>query len=200
MLLSSHSDIKTLKQAIALGCSDFVTKPFSDELLIEKVHKLINREFKNIGLPKELTTNKEPKEAMNQKFSWRDDYKIGIEEIDREHKAIIDNYEKLYQYMTSGKGHEYYSEIVDFLKLYVNEHFAHEEVFQASIHYDQLEEHKEYHRLFKEKIKGIIKNYKGDEVTDMDLVKFNLFLKDWLLHHILIEDAKIGQFLEKQKK
>ncbi len=131
-------------------------------------------------------------------FSWQKDYEIGVDEIDLEHKSIIDNYEKLYHYMITGKGHDYYDEMVQFLEKYVNEHFVHEELFQKSINYDQMAEHAEHHRLFKEKVFGIIANQKEKEVTNMDLVRINLFLKDWLLHHILVEDAKIGIFLGKK--
>ncbi len=195
ILLSSQSDIKTLKKAIQAGCTEFVTKPFSDELLIEKIHKLTQREFKNKGLPHDFNSDQD----MNGgNFSWQKDYEIGIEEIDAEHKMIIDSYEKLYTYMKAGKGHSYYQEIVGFLEKYVNEHFAHEEAFQERINYDNKEEHKAYHIEFKEKIGQIIKDHNEKAATDMDLIRINLFLKDWLLQHILVEDAKIGLFIKNQ--
>ena len=196
MLLSSQADIKTLKKALQAGCSDFVTKPFSDDILIQKIHKLMKREYQDIGLPTSIKEDPDPQETS---FTWQSDYEIGIEEIDREHKAIIDSYEKLYQYMKSGRGHEYYNEMIDFLEKYVNDHFAHEEAFQASIGYDKRSEHARYHLAFKEQIGNMINTHKEREVTNLDLIKFNLFIKDWLLHHILLEDAKIGEFLKNKK-
>jgi len=194
ILLSSQSDIKTLKRAIKAGCTEFVTKPFSDELLIQKIHKLTRTKYKNLGIPTDIVTSQD---TNSTSFTWQKDYEIGIEEIDIEHKAIIDNYEKLYNYMKNGKGHEYYKEIVGFLEEYIEGHFTHEEAFQERIGYDQRLEHEKYHSEFKEKIEQIIATHSEREVTNLDLVKINLFLKDWLLHHILVEDAKIGEFFEK---
>ncbi len=45
-------------------------------------------------------------------------------------------------------------------------------------------EHARYHLAFKEQIGKMIATHKEREVTNLDLIKFNLFIKDWLLHHI----------------
>lgn len=197
MLLSSQSDIKTLKRAITAGCTEFVTKPFSDELLVQKIHKLTKRTYKDLGLPEEFS-NEPQQTAVN--FKWQKDYEIGIETIDSEHKSIIDNYEKLYSYMKTGKGHDYYSEIVNFMRTYIDEHFSHEEAFQEEIQYDKRAEHAMYHEDFKKSVERIIQDYDGKTVSNMNLVRINLFLKDWILHHILVEDAKIGEFYKRQTR
>lgn len=197
MLLSSQSDIKTLKRAVYAGCTEFVTKPYSDELLMQKVHKLVKKDFTSRGdLNQPIDTS--DKQEMN--LSWHSDYEIGVEDIDREHKDIIDNYAKLYNYMKSGEGHNYYSEIIDFMKTYVDSHFAHEEAFQNEIAYPLREEHATRHEDFKLKVVNIIKEHEGREVTNIDLIKINLFLKDWIIHHILVEDSKIGDYLKSINK
>ena len=197
ILLSSQSDIKTLKRAIQAGCTEFVTKPFSDDLLIQKVHKLTKKEYSNIGLPK-LTS--EGEEDITTSFRWNKEYEIGIDAIDREHKLIIDNYEKLYHYMKLGTGHNYYHELILFLEKYVNEHFKNEQEFQQLIGYNLYEEHVLYHREFEAKIKEIITKHQNQKVSNLDLIRINLFLKDWLLQHNLVEDAKIGEFLRNKGK
>ncbi len=73
----------------------------------------MKREYQDIGLP---TSIKEDPDPLETSFSWQSDFEIGIEEIDREHKTIIDSYEKLYLFMKSGRGHEYYNEMIEFLE------------------------------------------------------------------------------------
>jgi hemerythrin len=194
ILLSSQSDLRTLKKAIKAGCTDFVTKPFSNEVLIEKVHKLTKLEFTSTENSSSYFDERTEMPEANMK--WSEHYEIGIEEIDNEHKEIIINYEKLYELMKKGLGHEYYEELVAFLTSYVNNHFAHEEAFQESINYDKHSQHIAYHQLFKEKVEQIIASHDKKTVTNLDLIKINLFIKDWLIHHILVEDRKIGEFLE----
>lgn len=197
ILLSSQADIATLKKALSAGCSDFVTKPFSDDILIQKVHKLLNKEYIDLGMP---DMSEEDTSNSNIGFSWQQDYSIGIEEIDSEHMTIIDNYEKLYDHMKSGRGHEYYKELIVFLEKYVKEHFAHEEDFLRSINYDKIDEQLKFHREYEDAIELMIHdhNHEHTTVTNLDLIKLNLFLKDWFLQHILVEDAKVKAFLSNQ--
>lgn len=195
ILLSSQSDIRTLKRAINAGCTEFVTKPFSNEILMQKVQKSLKNPHNVIVAHTQLHST-EYESATT--LTWSSEYEIGIEEIDTEHKLIIDNYEKLYTHMKSGKGHEYYKEIVKFMEMYINEHFAHEEALQKRINYVSQSEHKGYHDEFKSKVQNIIDSHDEKQVTNMDLIKINLFLKDWILHHILVEDTKIGEFYKRQ--
>lgn len=196
ILLSSQADIRTLRKALIAGCSDFVTKPFSDELLIKKVHKFMNKAYKDLGIP---TMADEGQESSEIGFIWQRDYETGIESIDIEHKKIIDHYEKLYTHMKAGKGHEYYKELIVFLDSYIKEHFAHEEEYLERINYDGISEQLAFHREFEHEIEKIIRDHEHTPITNLDLIKMNLFLKDWFLEHILVEDVKIKAFLSKEQ-
>jgi len=197
MLLSSQSDIKTLKKAVYAGCTEFITKPYSDELLMQKVHKLIKKDFTSL---EDVNEPLNDKDTQQMKMSWNSDYEIGIAEIDNEHKDIIDNYEKLYNYMKSGEGHNYYDEIVGFMKNYVDTHFSHEEAFQEKIAYPLRADHAKRHDDFKRKVDEIISEHESKVASNMDLIRINLFLKDWIIHHILVEDSKIGDFINSMNK
>lgn len=198
IILSSQADFKLLKSAIVAGCNDFITKPFSAEKFLEKMYKNASNVpftvLENTYIDEEVDVMPE-----NVKFEWSEDFELGLSEIDEEHSKIVENFEKLYTYMKEGKGHEYYLELVEFLNNYVENHFSHEEEFQKSIGYDKIGEHKIIHDEFKLKVKEIIDSSKTHEINNMDLIKLNLFIKDWLINHILIEDKKIADFVEKNK-
>lgn len=129
-------------------------------------------------------------------LKWSEDYKIGVLEIDNEHKEIITRFEKLYSLMREGSGHEYYSEILIFLDDYINTHFSHEESLQLKINYPDYEHHRSIHKAFSDAVVKMTKTKSNVPVTNDDLIKLNLFVKNWLLNHILIEDKKIGEFLK----
>lgn len=65
--------------------------------------------------------------------------------------------------------------------------------------YDGYAEHKKHHDDFKEKVEALAKIKTSDDVSNSDLIKLNLFVKDWLLHHILFEDQKLSEFVHRLK-
>lgn len=199
IVLSSQADFRMLKKVIEVGANDFLTKPFSSEKFMEKIYKHAS----NVKFTILKTTYKDEDVDVvpdNVKFEWNKEFELGLSEIDEEHHRIVDNFEKLYTYMKEGKGHEYYLELVDFLNDYVDNHFLHEEEYQQRIAYDKIKEHKLIHEDFKEKVREIIAASKTHEINNMDLIKLNLFIKDWLINHILIEDRKLADFVESKKE
>lgn len=195
ILLSSQSDINTLKRAIQAGCTDFVTKPLTNEILMQKVHRLLKKSKIDLITPSDIHKDAYAK-CMSLK--WQKDYEIGIEEIDKDHKSIIESYEKLYSYMKTGLGHSYYDELVKLIEHYVNDHFALEEDLQKNTGFAARVKHKELHDEFKYKVRAIISTHKRSDTSNLDLIRLNLFLKDWILHHILVEDVKFGEFIKSQ--
>lgn len=193
ILLSGQSDIKTLKRAIQAGCNDFIIKPMNNDILMQKIHKALKRTSQT-ALQESILSKASRVEAKNiAKLTWSKSFQIGIEEIDQDHKAIIDNYQKLYDQMKLGQGHGYYREVVHFMSKYINEHFQREEAFHKRIDYDKRLEHKALHDDFKRQIDLFIEDVKDDAADNEDLIRLNLFLRNWIMHHILIEDLKVGE-------
>ena len=202
---SESADILNIKKAMALGCHDFILKPFEIKTIIDKVlkaapaGKAIDWKQNNISTEHLVNSTAIENDVFlvegDDTLKWTDDFKIGIKEIDDEHKKIIDQYSALYQMMKEGKGKEYYKEVLDFLYEYVNTHFAHEESFQQQIGYDKFKEHKIIHDKFKEQVFEMINSQNNQQVTNVELIRMNLFIKGWLINHILITDKKFTSFL-----
>lgn len=196
--LSENGNQSMLKKAVLAGCNDFVLKPFENSSLIFKVKKLLEIRQSNENSPNKYNPV-EVKEDSDIQFSWNQDFEIKIEEIDNEHKSIIKKYEVLYELMKEGKGHDYYQELLSFLNNYVHTHFDHEQEMHEASNYELKEEHKMIHEEFKASVLNIFEDNKDKLVTDKDLISINLFIKNWLIHHILIEDRKFGDFIVRNK-
>ncbi len=197
--ISGDSNLSTLKQAIAVGCREFVLKPFEAETLISKVYKLKydsqrpyqeNESFKTGELFLENAIS----------LKWSEDYSIGVELLDSEHKKIFEHFNKLYSMMREGHGHEYYHELIGFLMEYVNTHFEHEEQYQLKISFEGYEKHKESHDKFRLRINEIMESHKNQSISDKELISISLFIKDWLIHHILLGDMKIKDILKTEER
>ncbi|MDF2511394.1 MAG: methyl-accepting chemotaxis sensory transducer [Herbinix sp.] len=193
--LSQDSNLSTLKKAIGVGCREFVLKPFEAETLISKVYKLYYDDQEpskegNTFLTEELFKEN----AISLK--WSEDYMVGVEQIDLEHQKIFEHFNKLYSLMREGHGHEYYGELIGFLADYVNTHFEHEEQYQLKTSFQEYQKHKAHHDKFSRRINEIMENHKDNRISDNDLISISLFIKDWLIHHILLEDMKIKDTLK----
>ncbi len=195
IVLSSKVNRKMIVDLAQIRDIEILSKPFDDVALLQKVLK-----YRNIKLNYAQDEHKSESVVAYQDhlIEWDDRFKIGHEIIDMEHKGLMDQFTRLYKLMRDGRGHEYYSDMLKFLDEYVQNHFEHEEHLLKEIGYDKLRGHQILHKNFTDKVKEIVHAHDGNPVDNLELIRINLFIKKWLVHHILVEDRKIGDFLEAQ--
>lgn len=124
---------------------------------------------------------------------FTDDYLIGIELIDNEHKElfrIVDQANKLVKSYDESSSYDKILDILNELKEYTKEHFADEEEYMEGIHYEGLEAQKRAHDAFIEKLESIDLS-EIDENPKESLQELLEFLLGWLVNHILYTDKKI---------
>lgn len=197
--LGNNADIGLLKRAVAAGCDEFILKPFSDEIFIEKLSRRLSHQAVFGESSQEQLSEAYSRIISEAGLVWSDEFNTGIEFVDHEHRLIFQNYAKLYAMMREGKGHDYYKDLLEFLKEYVSTHFAHEEQMLADINYPNVDAHHALHRLFESKLIALYDQHQSGEIKNSDLIHINLFVKDWLIHHILIEDQKYCAYAVKTK-
>lgn len=119
-------------------------------------------------------------------FSWRDEYDVGIESIDLQHKAIFRAIEALLKTLkgSSRDFHEALQSLVDT----ATGHYADEERMLAGLPYPGLEEHRRAHDRLKEYF---------IEVAGRDSIsaETDAFMKDRFIRHTLIMDRKYLPYL-----
>ena len=130
---------------------------------------------------------------------WSDDYLIGIDEIDKQHKAFFDAAHKLYECILDCKGENVVEEAVGFLKGYANTHFRTEEAFMEQHGFPRIEEHKKLHASFFEGLDLLVEDVKvfgpSQHLADRALE----IAQDWLIDHIAEEDAQYATHVKKRK-
>lgn len=193
--LSMTSKISVLKEAVSAGCTDFILKPFEDESLIFKVNKLLGLESDDKSSPYKIVHTKKPTEISEIMLVWSSDFEIGIKEIDDDHRRIIEKYEILYELAKEDNVHLYFKELTSFINDYVNDHFEFEEILYENALYDLKKENVDMHEMFRSSVINIIEERRSKEFKNADLIRISLFIKNWLIHHILIEDRKFWNFI-----
>lgn len=128
-------------------------------------------------------------------YEMKEEYKIGVEHIDEQHKKLFELADEAYMLLKDDFTLDKYDKIVHILeelKDYTIFHFKSEEEYMESINYKRLFSQKVEHAEFIKKIEAIDLNH-IDENQDDGLVKILNFLNDWLTEHILRNDKLIGQ-------
>lgn len=129
-------------------------------------------------------------------LTWKDDYSVGVSQIDDEHMKLIRMINKAYDSVTNMKEQEVLLELVEDMKAYAAVHFATEEELMNKHNYPDLKEHKIAHDDF------IIKAAMTDKLLssdrESDPIEVFKFLADWLKNHIMATDKKLAAFLIEQ--
>jgi len=129
-------------------------------------------------------------------IEWSDKYSVQIDEIDNQHKQLVDIINKLYRFFKAGNVKDKIHPILDELIDYTHYHFQTEERYFRVFNYSDAKRHVVEHQIFTKKVSDFLKDFEAKKLTvSYDVM---LFLKDWLLKHILISDKEyISCFKEK---
>lgn len=126
-------------------------------------------------------------------YEMKEEYKIGVEHIDEQHKKLFELADKAYMLLKDELALDKYDKIVGILeelKEYTIFHFRSEEEYMESIGYKRLFTQKIQHDNFVKELESI--DYSSiDAKQDESLVKILNFLNDWLVEHILKTDKLI---------
>ncbi len=132
------------------------------------------------------------------KFIWKNDYNIGIEEIDKQHQKIFDIGNQISKLVFSDVNPLPYKEIQQILvelKNYTVEHFATEEEFMKLHSYVNYQSHKTMHTNFTESILNF--EHKDIELTDRyKLIELLDAVFVWITNHILKVDSQLKNILD----
>lgn len=125
---------------------------------------------------------------------WKDDYLIGVEEIDNQHKKLFEIGEKAYDLLKNDMMIDKYDRIIEVLnelKEYAVFHFKSEEEYMLSINYKRFFSHKIEHDKFIKTVSDVDLN-KVDEDQNAYLLSILEFVVNWTGEHILQNDKLIA--------
>jgi hemerythrin len=130
---------------------------------------------------------------MAKMIDWTDEFSVDIQEIDEQHKKLVNLINALYAALASKNPSNKVEAILDELVDYTRTHFAVEECLLRLFEYDGYDEHKAIHDKIVERVQAFQAQFKGgDQKVGMELL---YFLKDWLMDHIHKVDKKYAPHL-----
>lgn len=128
---------------------------------------------------------------MNDKLIWKDEYSVGVKEIDEQHKMIFSIINNLIETINTTPSDESISAIIKQIQEYKACHFCTEEAYFEKFSFTGAPKHIEAHKCFSIEILRIQQQHKDSKIA----LAFALvdFMEDWLIKHLLSMDQEYKQ-------
>lgn len=128
------------------------------------------------------------------RIAWEGRFSVGVEEIDRQHKQLVEMLNRLIDLDGITVASEKISDTLTRMTEYADYHFTSEEKFMLAGGYPGYETHRLEHVAFMRKTAELaLGTMAYQKAIPHELVTF---LKDWLVNHILESDMQYKSFLE----
>lgn len=124
---------------------------------------------------------------------WDDVLSVGVDEIDEDHRKLINTFNILNHAIGEGESRDYLAAVLEELINCTAWHFSHEERLMLKYGYDEMEQHRSEHRELIESAKQL-----QDEILQAEggLTEQHLeYLERWLTEHIFTSDMRLGGHL-----
>ena len=133
------------------------------------------------------------KMAAKHYVEWKDEYSVGIDSIDQQHKKLLSLINQLQTAVDYKTGEEFEREALDELVDYTKTHFTYEEGLLEQNDYPDFVPHKAQHEAMIKEVEKVLAGYESDPDTAMRNAAD--YLKDWLINHINGTDKEYSSHL-----
>jgi len=122
-------------------------------------------------------------------IEWNDEFNLGVEEVDNDHRALVELINALHDAMSTGAGRADVVEGLFEIYTLVSEHFAREEAHMRDMRYMAYSEHKEDHEVLLDDLREIIEQVRAG--GDYPEARLSADLQYWFSEHFRTHDARL---------
>jgi len=126
-------------------------------------------------------------------LQWKDQYSVGIEAVDHEHRELIDLINRLYEELTTRRSKDAVEAFFGDIFRGISAHFALEERFMKEHRYERLSSHKADHERLLDEIRDIMEFARDSETLDQ--TELAARLDAWFSRHFETHDAVLHKAL-----
>lgn len=133
-------------------------------------------------------------------IAWTPALSVGIEEIDNQHRELLQQVSVFFRQLGRGRGPEEIPALFAFLESYVQTHFSLEEKYMTKFYadgrgYEEEKAHKAEHRAFVRDFRAFKEEILANGPSPLLAAEFQKWIVNWLVGHIGKTDRGLGQFL-----
>jgi hemerythrin-like metal-binding protein len=125
-------------------------------------------------------------------LEWRDEYRVGIPDVDHEHRLLIDLINELHDSLGPDRSQERVEDFLGEIFARISAHFALEEKDMQALRYAHLASHKADHERLLDDLRDIMDEVGARELDDAGL---SARLAAWFSEHFRTHDARLHSSL-----
>ena len=122
-------------------------------------------------------------------IEWKDEYNLGIDEVDSEHRALIELINALHEAVSAEADTAAVVDGVTRIYALVSLHFAREEAYMRETRYMAYAEHKEDHEILLDDLRDVIDEVRSD--SPYAEARLSADLEYWFSEHFRTHDARL---------
>lgn len=122
-------------------------------------------------------------------LQWRDEFSVGIAEVDHEHRELIELINTLQKDVRAGSEQQKILQALGEIYAQIASHFALEEKMMRETNYPLISGHKEDHEILLDDLRDIMDAVEDDGV--LDEAQLTDDLDRWFSDHFKTHDAKL---------
>ena len=126
-------------------------------------------------------------------IAWSNQFSVGVQEVDKQHQVLVGILNRLGTALDGQVSGVDNRQVIDELEQYTVYHFGTEERLMREISYAGIDRHVHEHQAFVKQVSQMVTQL--DHGQGPSLVELLLFLRDWLVSHILHSDRDMGDAL-----
>lgn len=126
-------------------------------------------------------------------IEWRDEFSVGVPDVDYEHQKLIALINDLHGAMSSDSGDVTVMDFLGEIYAHVSAHFALEEKIMRERNYDHYAEHKAEHEALLDKLRDIMDDYEENAYFSDE--EFANAVEEWFTKHFSTRDARLHKHL-----
>ena len=141
---------------------------------------------------KQSASEKTETESEEELVQWCDQYILGMNDIDHQHKGIVDIINKIHRNVISGKSDQnLINNLLKELDQHLEHHFTYEEALYRETKYPELNQQILEHQLFSAQVKHLIAEFSN---YFFDLRFVLKFMSGGFIEHLQFSDKRFVEF------
>ena len=129
-------------------------------------------------------------------FDWKNEYSVGIDAINKQHKVIIELMNDLFESIRDSREDMIIKEVLEEMLKYSNYHFGLEKSLFEKYNYSKSEEHLREHDYFIGKIELLMKELKSN-IQSVPIETLD-YLKNWFQNHMMKKDIDYSKYFQEK--
>lgn len=126
-------------------------------------------------------------------IEWRSEFETGIDEVDAEHRELVDLINALHQEVADRSDSQTISAFLGEVFARIAAHFALEESVMRKHAYDEYAAHKAEHERLLDEIRDIMDAHEAGSVDYG--TPLSTRVRDWFVNHFKYKDARLHRML-----